>query len=185
MDEDRTMTYEQWSRVEERKRLGDRRKSRELSFYEWIRCFHIFMSLRLQTAPSEVQGLLRHMEIVQDLNGQGKDAIAYDAKFRRRKEQHPSIRWGEFLAEVVIGLPQVSRIGNGPRQQFRFRQQFNTFNRPSQGGGFSRSTRDQRHCNRFNSLMGCQMMNCFYAHKCGKCGIFGHPLHKCITGKRR
>ena len=182
MEDDKTMTYEQWSKLEERKSLGDRRRSKELSFFEWVRCYHIFMSLRLQTAPAEVQGMLRHMEVVQDLYSQGKDAIAYDAKYRRIKDQHPSVPWGEYLAEVVNGLPQISRMGNGSRQPFRFRPQFN---RPIQGGGFSRPARDQRPCTRFNSQMGCHMPNCFYSHKCGKCGIFGHPIHRCVAGRRR
>ena len=85
-------------------------QSRPLSFYQWVRCFHTYMSIRLGYAPQELQGMLRHCEIVQDLYGQGKDGMLYDARFRRKKEQYPFISWGEYLADIVDGLPETQTL---------------------------------------------------------------------------
>ena len=77
------------NKEEEELKLGEL-KEKKLSFYEWIWCVRVLKSISSSHYPN-VQGMLRHEEIVQDLHGQGKDGMYYDAQFRRRKHQHPHI----------------------------------------------------------------------------------------------
>lgn len=190
-EEEKKMTYQQWATVEDRRRSGDSRRSKDLTMLDWMRCFHTFMSLRLQTAPLEVQGMLRHAEIVQDLYSMGKDAVKYDALFRRTKDQHPSICWGEYMAEIVIKLPMRVRFGQFPQYRSAMQGQVRTgqnsgFTRTGQNSGFNRNGQyGQRSCLRFNSMVGCHMPNCLYVHKCGHCGRIGHPTQRCFLKKRQ
>lgn len=184
---DKKMTRQQWIDMEEKNRYGDRRGNKELTIMEWLRCYHTFMSLRLQTAPTEIQGLLRHAEIVQDLHQMGKDAVKYDALFRRTKDQHPFIGWGEYMAEIVIKLPMRPRFGQLPN----YRPSGQGFSRPASFGsgfptqrpGFNRY--GFRPCTRFNSAAGCHIPNCTYQHKCLNCGKVGHSALRCFQRKRQ
>ena len=154
-----------------------------LPFYDWIRCFHTFMSLRLEYAPQEVQGMLRHCEIVQDLHGQGKDGVLYDARFRRKKEQYPFISWGEYLADIVDGLPRRKSSAKPQPLQWSTGPQSST---PQW------SARPPPHplqwpapkptsCFKYNSTTGCNSRTCKYTHRCLKCGRTGHPAFKCYA----
>ena len=157
-----------------------------LPFYDWIRCFHTFMSLRLEYAPQEVQGMLRHCEIVQDLHGQGKDGVLYDARFRRKKEQYPFISWGEYLADIVDGLPRRKSSAKPQPLQWSTGPQSST---PQW------SARPPPHplqwpapkptsCFKYNSTTGCNSRTCKYTHRCLKCGRTGHPAFKCYAKSR-
>ena len=91
--------------------------SKECNIYgfgEWVRCFHTLMAIRLEYAPRELQGMLRHCEIVQNLYTQGRDGIQYDAQFRRGKEQHPIISWGKYLPDIVLSIPARGIVGPRP-----------------------------------------------------------------------
>ena len=146
-----------------------------LTFYDWICCFHTFMSIRLEFAPQELQGMLRHCEIVQDLHSQGKDGILYDARFRRKKEQYPFIGWGEYMADVVDGLPR-RKFTMPTRPQLRPVSQLAP--RPLPG---SAPNPNPTPCLKYNSANGCTFRWCRYAHKCRKCGRLGHPAFKCYA----
>ena len=180
------------------------RKDKKLSFYNWIRCYRVFKSIRLEIFPNELQGMLRHEEIVQDLISRGKDGILYDAHFRRRKEQHPHIEFGEYLADIVEGLPMIQRvtprrpIGNvtntwTPRL-FTQRQPVV----PTVGGSFLRPTHvpprmptpqpispyPRPVCNKYNSPSGCDFPRCQFLHKCKTCNKFGHGMSFCYLNRK-
>ena len=142
-------------------------QSRPLSFYQWVRCFHTYMSIRLGYAPQELQGMLRHSEIVQDLYSQGKDGMLYDARFRRKKEQYPFINWGEYLADIVDGLPR--RRPSKPYKPQTYPQ------------ATQRSDPTPYRCFRYNSTEGCHTRGCRFSHACQKCGRGGHPAFKCFA----
>ena len=142
-------------------------QSRPLSFYQWVRCFHTYMSIRLGYAPQELQGMLRHCEIVQDLYGQGKDGMLYDARFRRKKEQYPFISWGEYLADIVDGLPR--RRPSQPFKPLPFPQ------------ATQRPAPTPYRCFKYNSTEGCHIRGCKFSHTCRKCGREGHPAFKCYA----
>lgn len=177
-DQHKKLTFQQWSRFEDQHR-APKKPEKNLTFFDWVRCYHTLMSLRLQVYPSELQGMLRHAEIVQDLHNQGKDAIRYDALFRRAREQHPSIRWGEYMSEIVNNLPARWQAQGPSRAPVFSRQQPWTNNF---GPNISRGSQgDRRICGRFNSLNGCQLPVCTFAHKCRVCGRAGHPAHRCFS----
>ena len=85
-------------------------KDKNFPFYNWIRGYRAFVSIILEFFPNELQGILCHGEIVQDLISIGKDGILYDAHFRRRKEQHSHVEFDEYLAHIVEGRPMLQRI---------------------------------------------------------------------------
>ena len=178
-ERDEQMTYQEWRKYEERPRQREK-SDKQLNFFEWTRCFHTFMSLRLQTAPTELQGMLRHAEVVQDLASQGKNAIDYDAKFRRVKEQHPHIKWGQYLPDVVDGLqplrfarPTYNRGANFVSYQPRTAN-FASY-RPRQQIGI---------CRNFNSRAGCSFANCKFSHKCQSCLRPSHSVTTCYANSR-
>lgn len=163
------LSYSEWERMEYSKRSREKERSeRKLTYFRWTRCFRTLMSLRLKSFPHELQGMLRHAEIAQDLHQRGKDAIEYDAEFRRAKEQHPSIQWGEFLAEIVVGLQEPQH-------------------KPAMSN-IKASSKAQGICRRFNTTENCKFANCKYAHKCSSCFTMGHPQYRCfkkpLTAKR-
>lgn len=131
------------------------------TFYQWIACFHTVMSIRLKFFPDELQGMIRHTEIVQDLCSQGKDFIAYDRQFRKDKAQWPEIKWGEYLHEIVNKLPRLNR-----QQPSQSSQQ--------QGQG-------QRVCFRYNSPGGCRVRQCRWVHRCRSCFRLGHSSQTCFA----
>ena len=164
-----------------------------LSLYNWYDAFIVFMSIRLEYAPEEAQGLLRHWQVVRGLQNRKKDGVYYDCQFRRLKEQHPDIVWGEYLAELVAEVPFLSgsNIKHGS---------YRNFNQHASGSGnefrpFSRTppvnTNDQkfkrafqpgrppRFCFFFNLPRGCVNKNCAIPHKCRRCFKFGHSVQKC------
>ena len=132
-------------------------------FNDWIRCFHTLMSIRLEFAPNELQGMLMHYEIVQDLLEQGRDGILYDAKFRRRREQHPSISWGEYLPDLVLGLP-INSTTSASTSAYRSRPMFNNPWQNFQNVAYPPRTRGP--CFKYNRITGCQDTQCQWSHKC-------------------
>jgi hypothetical protein len=134
-------------------------EKKKFSFSQWRRCYITFMSLRMKAFPEEGQGLLRHLEIVEDLQRQGLDGVRYDAQFRETKAQHPSIRWGQYMADLVIaGLTPTT----APR--------LSVTRRPN-----------SRVCSFYNSVEGCLSTRCRFAHACDRCNQPGHPAHKCYA----
>lgn len=149
-----------------------------LTFYQWINAFTIYMSIRIQGRPDETQGLLRHMQIVQQLQTQGKDAIGYDRQFRLLKVQHPNIQWGEYFAEIVDSLPlttQMYPVGQPGKIGYRKSRPFST--------PFRYSDNNKSACYAFNSQRGCRFTSCRYTHKCSSCGKIGHSVIDCKSFK--
>ena len=145
--------------------------SSNLVFYDWVDAFLVFMSVRLEFYPDEAQGLLRHMQIVKNIHGSGKDGVEYDFQFRRLKGQHKDIRWGEYLAELAVEmkdrrLPAPKRVER-PRATGRFG--FQPASRLGQQKGV---------CFKFNSPEGCKYLSCRFSHKCRKCSG-DHPGCRC------
>ena len=93
---------------------GNAKEFNIYGFGEWARYFHTPMVIRLEYAPVELQGMLRHCKIVQYLFTQGRDSIQYDVHFRRGKEQHPSILRGKYLPDLVLSIPSIGMVDPRP-----------------------------------------------------------------------
>ena len=129
------------------------------SFYSWIDAFIVFMSIHLEFYPSDVQGLLRHFEIVKGFHMAGKDGIEYDFQFRRLKSRNADVVWGEYIAELAGDLRETKTSKKKANQ-------------PGRKSG--------RYCLRFNSAAGCKFGNtCRFTHKCKKCFSPDHPEYRC------
>lgn len=156
-----------------------------LSLHQWYDAFVIFMSIRLEFAPHEAQGLLRHWQIVRGLQAQRRDGIHYDCQFRRLKEQHPDIAWGEYLAELVGEVPMLP-FTRGYSQGRRFGSGFQ--GQPF-GAGYKPRPAYQprpqyrpvgiRTCHHYNAPNGCHILRCRFPHNCGRCKKPGHPAFQC------
>lgn len=142
---------------------SDRKKpSAPLSFYNWIKCYHTFMSIRLRYHSSELQGMLRYAEIIQDLHTQGRDFSNYDVQFRKDKQQWPEIKWGEYLHEIINKLSIRPTTSRRPIERFA--------SQPTQ----------ERVCYGYNSPKGCTSRACIYKHSCRNCLKLGHPVQSCF-----
>ena len=121
------------------------------------------MSIRTEIYPQESQGLLRYLQLIKNMHGQGRDAVQYDHLFRLTKEQHPSIQWGEYLAELAdeIGATADRELPTVARRV------------------------DTGHCYRFNSPFGCKLSNCKYTHRCRSCGRGDHGATQCRAIQQR
>jgi hypothetical protein len=169
---------------EEEEEGAARRPKGPMSYFDWSRAYRVLMSLRLQHCPADLQGMLRHGEIVQNMYGQGKDGGKYDSEFRLTKAQHPHIKWGEYLAEVVdqLSVPQLRRNFSASKMEGRpetFRPPHRDMGRPVA----FRPPLPQEHlsCNAYNSLAGCNHGACRFAHRCKLCGKEGHPAYRCYS----
>jgi hypothetical protein len=145
---------------------GPARKApkRPLNYFNWTRCFRVLMSIRLQHQPSDLQGMLRHGEIVQDLSVQPTTGVQYDAQVRRMMHQHPHIRWGTYMGEIVNKIDRNSQSRRTRREK------------PAD------STRSVMPCRLYNTPLGCKFSPCKFTHKCSGCSIFGHPIQNCRVG---
>lgn len=167
----------------------------KLTFYQWVKCYRIFMSIRVKAYPNEIQGLLRHGETVQDLHEQGRDCVLYDAKFRRFKEQHPDTKWGQYLPQVVDSLTKLQPDRSIPLQfQNQYRGLGNQQSRYHRGMASHNTTAfppppppptlpspalPSPVCFFFNSQQGCSKVSCTFQHRCRGCGGYGHPVWRC------
>lgn len=132
-------------------------------FYSWIDAFITFMSIHLEFYPAEVQGMLRHFEIVKGFHVAGKDGIEYDYLFRRMKSRNSDMVWGEYIAEIAANLKERNQTQQKKAEQPPKKK-------PKRSGT----------CNKFNSAEGCKFgMKCYFAHKCRKCASPDHPEYRC------
>lgn len=155
-----------------------------LTSARWMDAFLVFMSIRVDFAPGETQGLLRHCQIVKNLWTRGKDGNRYDDQFRRLKEQHADIQWGEYMAELIDELPPIMRHPPVTRPPSMTRT--NAYRGgPSQVPGTYRRpfqlTAAAETCFSFNSPGGCSKTQqmCRFRHRCRKCLAVGHAINKC------
>ena len=134
-----------------------------LFFYKWMDAFVVFMSIRLESHPAEAQGLLRHLQIVKRLHGNGKDGVEYDEQFRIMKGRHRDIRWGEYLNEIA---DEVKEMSSGSKEKPKA---------PYDSGG-----KPPPLCGSFNSQRGCRYgLRCKFPHRCRKCLGGNHPDFLC------
>lgn len=151
-----------------------------LTLHKWYDSFVIFMSIRLEYAPNEAQGLLRHCQIVKGIHSQGKDGVSYDCRFRRLKGQHPTIQWGEYLTELVSEIP--SRLGMEWHKAESFRRGRAGMQAPGiRHPQHMNNVQQMGNCTFFNTPKGCINSRCRYSHRCGKCGKTGHNTTRCWT----
>jgi hypothetical protein len=144
-----------------------------LQFYKWIDAFVVFMSVRLEFFPTESQGLLRHLQIVKKMHGNGKDGVEYDYQFRRMQSQHRDIRWGEYLSELAVEVSQAGQSGGAEKERPRPPI-------PSRPLPLADRGRSVMHCFKFNDQVGCGYgSRCRFAHKCKKCASSDHPAFRC------
>lgn len=60
----------------------------------------VLMSVHLEFFPSDVQGMLRHFEIIKGFQTAEKDGIEYDYPFRGLKSRNADIVWGKYITEL-------------------------------------------------------------------------------------
>ena len=134
----------------------------------WVDAFIVLISVHIEFFPCDIQGMLRHMQIVKKMASQGKDGVEYDTQFRRLKAQHAYIQWGEYLPELAAD------VDGAAKRHFRFRKPYNR--------GFQRVNRASqrvRVCHILNSTEGCKTENCNFPHKCRRCLSGNYPLFRC------
>lgn len=131
-------------------------ESQNIGFYNWLECFLIYMSIRLDYFADEAQGLLRHIQNCQGLARSGRDAIEYDLQFRTAKRQHPSIQWGEYLGELVDMIPDKTKT----KRSFKQKSTYQSATNNQKWGG---------HCFKYNAVGKCPYPHCRYKHECKHC----------------
>jgi hypothetical protein len=139
-------------------------EKKKFSFTQWRRCYITYMSIRVKAFPKETQGLLRHLEIVEELQSQGLDGMTYDRKFRETKAQHPNIPWGTYLADLVIGSLSVTRALL-----------------PHRTTSLAAHPQPSRPCRAYNSPGGCNFPQCRFSHVCARCHRSGHAALRCFA----
>lgn len=138
-----------------------------ITFYSWIDAYVIFMSVHLEFYPADVQGMLRHLEIVKGFHASGKDGVEYDYLYRRLKSRNADIVWGEYIAELANGIKDKTKEASKLTSRKPFPAKKKT-----QWKSYS--------CNQFNSAAGCQLgSKCRYPHKCRNCMSPDHPSFRC------
>jgi hypothetical protein len=150
--------------------LTTEKRNAELRFYDWLDCFWIFQSIRIEHHPGEVQGLIKHMMNVKTLHCRGKGAVEFDIQFRLAKAQHPQLQWGELHLDLVIDLPE---------RELRSKPM------PHREAGRSRSNKpyvplkgQPTICYTYNRQMQCRSTPCRFSHQCAKCRG-QHPAVAC------
>lgn len=154
---------------------------RKLPYGMWHDAFLVYFSIRVEAYPQETQGLIRHMQIVRQLNQQGKDGVEYDNQFRECRVSHPSIQWGEYLAEIIEDLPQRNftpwqrRPAFGTQTHFQHQQAVRARGRGVMANNYNQTNP----CYAFNSITGCARYPCMYKHVCMNCTSRTHGKGQC------
>lgn len=141
-------------------------------FYAWIDAYIVFMSVHLEFFPADVQGMLRHLEIVKNFQTAGKDGVDYDYLFRRLKSRNADIVWGEYISELANGIKAKDKAKD-PKSA--------TVRRPFPASASRKPWNSHTYtCNSFNSAAGCMLgQKCRFPHKCKKCSSPDHPQFRC------
>ena len=148
--------------------LEEVREEENLTVTKWVDAFVIYMSVYLEFYQNDVQGMLRHIQIVKRMCSQGKNGIEYDTQFRRMRAQHSDIRWGEYLPEMAAEIEEIPRFRYGLKKTDRYRS-------------FLRKQPTQKNvCYKFNSPEGCKRDKCYFPHKCRHCLSSNHPDFRCL-----
>lgn len=147
-------------------KLSSKPKNNEIfTFSRFFDCFVVFMTIRGQVFPNEYPTMLRHLEIVKMLNGQGCDGILYDKQFRIMKADYPSLVWGYYMAELVVRKQEVSKGFSG-----------------ANSAGFTGiGNTQQKHpstCNYFQQGK-CTRTACKFKHECSMCHNKSHGRSTC------
>jgi len=136
-----------------------------MPFMDWISAFMVFMSIHVEFHSYDIQGLIRHFEIVKRIYSNGDNALAYDRQFRSLMARNKDIRFGEYIGELL----EVVKLG----RQFEARR--DGYRQGPRGGATGSGL-----CYRFNSQGGCRFgARCRFLHRCGKCQSANHPLQHC------
>lgn len=184
---------------------SERENKKKLPIGLWHDAFLVFFSIRVEAHPHETQGMIRHMQLVRQLQRQGKDGVEYDLLFRECKVNHPSIQWGEYLAELTEELqPRVftpwarrsSFNQQSPSFSYRqrpYKQQPLPFRQPYRQQQYTQQSKSQppayppyqrnnvntaNVCSFFNTV-GCARFPCLYKHSCSICGSIQHGKQRC------
>ena len=78
----------------------------------------MFISIHIEFNPTDIQGMLRHMQIVKKMCTQGKSGVESDTQFRRLRAQHDYIQWGEYLPELAADVEGESQQGYRGRRAY-------------------------------------------------------------------
>ena len=151
-----------------------------MRLYEWWDAWTIFMSVRALHYPHKHQGLMWHQQIVKDLHNRGMDAVDYDARFRRLKDQCADVEWGGVPArDGGCDRLQIARLlheGAGTPAHVPYR-------RRSAPPPCPRAAPPQvasiPACYDFNKTEGCRRAACRFRHACDRCGLSNHPRVRC------
>ena len=168
---------------------SDEEAAETLSIFDWEDAFINFMSTRTGYFPSECQGLLRHWQVVRSFYRRGRDGVDYDLQFRRLKARHEDIKWGEYMTELADetrfrkpakprgAMPRQERpMGSGPVPYVNRRT---TWAPTQRGIGFGRHSAMPQTCFSYNTMKGCSMRQCKFAHRCASCLSPGHNRLAC------
>ena len=150
--------------------VGPKAKPEIKNFPQWVKAFHIYMSLYLSQPIHYHEGpaLLKYIDTIGDLSERGGNWLTYDETFRALRSVE-GWGWDTTVSELWLraaqtGIPKVSPAYGGTPFQNK--------------GAIRRSSPNP--CFAFNKGQMCDMRLCRYQHKCRRCGA-GHPMSKCPT----
>ena len=150
--------------------VGPKAKPDIKNFQQWMKAFHIYMSLYLSQPIHYHEGpaLLKYIDTISDLSERGGNWLTYDETFRALRSLE-GWGWDTTVSELWLraaqtGSPKVSPAYGGTPFQNK--------------GAIRRSSPNP--CFAFNKGQMCDMRLCRYQHKCRRCGA-GHPMSKCPT----
>ena len=131
----------------------------------WLEAWTIYVAATLSAAPERALELVGYQAIILDAMRRfpAVAVIRYDVAFRQLAARDATMQWDqrdlELYADLLTAATQRPRMDN-PRQPFRqpFRQPL-----PATADG-------TKICLGFNSITGCDLFNCRYAHACSACG---------------
>ena len=143
-----------------------------LTFNQWSRCFHKYMSIYLQyhgkLKPLELAlDMIAYHEVVRDLWERQARWAAFDEHFRRRKESYPCT-WSDkdviFDLRLTYGTPS-QQVAANVKQQSAPRGQRN----------FDSKHVPKFFCTEFHTSGKCTRVKCDYSHHCYRCKDWENP----------
>ncbi|XP_029443315.1 uncharacterized protein LOC115083560 [Rhinatrema bivittatum] len=141
----------------------------------WVRAFHVFMSVIVEREPEHYPVLIRYMDTIMTAQRRGGWAwLNYDIHFRKSMAHNPAVSWQHrsmdlWLDEMTLQKPSWAERA-GPSYSYARERG------PFQGAG------RWEICKQFNAGH-CKWKNCKLSHICSTCGFGSHPAIQCRTSR--
>lgn len=149
------------------------------SIEDWVVCFNTYVSLVAMRKPERVRDLLAYSSTIVKASKDfiGSPCLDYDVQFRQQAATQPDAEWARI--DASMWTVQFSRATPKPPGSAGAEKRSQAPDRSPRQRYAPYPTAQNRVCFRWNSVAGCQLTDCKFAHTCSRCRDVSHIAPQC------